>query len=137
MQRLRPASMIAVPVWEGAGQCSGTSQFNRPNPQGVTPCDLAKVPAREHHRIVDHHDKIFLAAWIPLADLGVTPLDKQPAATAGPRQGRVVEAHQGPALRQPVAVDEECRPHPQHYAGVSLFWVSDPPTWIPSAEVQP
>ena len=121
MQRLRPASMIAVPGREGAGQCSGTSQLDRPGSQGVTPPELAQVPAGEHHRIVDDHDKMFVAAWVLLADLGVAPLDKQPAAAARARQGGVVEADQDPALRQPVAIEEEGRPHPQHDAGVGLF----------------
>src|SRR5262245_9134378 len=75
------------------------------------------MPAGERDRIVDHDDEILLAARILLADLGVAPLDEQPAAAARPRQRGVVEADEGPALRQAITVQAEPRPEAGYRLG--------------------
>ena len=86
MQRLRAVVVIAVPSGEGSAQRPGAPQLDGPGPRGASPRDLAQMPAGERDRIVDHDDEILLAARILLADLGVAPLDEQPAAAARPRQ---------------------------------------------------
>ena len=121
MERLRASFMIPVPGRKGSGEVTGPSQLDRSGSQCVAPSDRAHVPAGEHHRIVDDHDQMFITAGVLLADLGVAPLDEQPVATARPRQGGVVEADKDPALRQPLTIQEEGRPHPQHDAGVGLL----------------
>jgi hypothetical protein len=92
VERLGTVSLIPMPGGECSGQRPGPLDLDRRGPQGVTPSDFSKVPAGERDRIVDHDDQELLAAGVLLADLGVSPLDQQPAPAARPRQRRVVEA---------------------------------------------
>lgn len=54
----------------------------------------------------------------------VAPLDQQPAAAPGPRQGGEVETHEDPALGKDLAVQVTPHPRPQHQPGCACSGVN-------------
>ena len=79
--------------------------------------------------------------WVGLADLGESacstssqlrlPVPRQQPAAGSPNRWSC------PALREPSTVEEEGRPHPQHYARVGLFGRSGRPTLDPECLERP
>ena len=86
MERLGASLVSPLPGGKASGEVPGSHQLDRPGSQGVTPSDLAQVPAGEGNRVIDDDDQMFLATGVLLADLGVAPLDEQPTAAAGPER---------------------------------------------------
>ena len=76
MERLRATSMISVPGGKRPSERPSALHLDRRQAQGVASSKLSQVPAGECNGIVDHHHQVFLAAWVFLADLGVTALDQ-------------------------------------------------------------
>ncbi len=71
---------MPVPGGQRPGQVAVAADADGSRAEGVSPLDLAQVPAGERHRVLDHDHQVLFEPGMLVADLGFAVLDQQPPA---------------------------------------------------------